>query len=1165
MSVSIKIIKEQRSKRSEEILAVSILDDEKVLLQRYSSKFNLQSWYFRILETQFIIEEGLELHISDIRDESIMSSSTIPTRKDILSLSILYRTSSTNIVSLWMKIRDIPIEEDLFPQLNLISGSRYFNSRNEVVTLLEDFDKVGERRVKKVRKFLEEINANEEHLKQFNYKDSPVKVLSSISSRNAYLIDGDIYDVFNSISTSKDIPFVTLKVGEDRLYKVFDESEYKPKVELEGEGGEDGIDIVIIGKSSEFSLHWNLDNSLDLINLSETTEDSSFIWEKFYQSLNGLEYNFFDKEPKVTRIKSSFDVEFPNFNKPIFLDVITNNRYVKNFLFLKENGEFSAMKKSQFHFYYKLGDSEVSIRLVSQCDDGKSILSFKIANGENIQQTYSVMRFISIALQIFKREVTSLKKFYGEFISFKEVKYKDWVPCKDKETKNIKTKESLLNLQREVPEIFKDSSYARSSSTAKQPLIVKDDELHKWLNGRSMSDVVGEIIRYPLYGDISRWYIANNKPGGKVMYPDLIITDENEYHFPSTKIKPLKNYKDYIESVERRKDLETPRVREFIKSLEKEKGIVVGSKVGVKKDVKLGTHILQFKNKIDQGRFGDLPRNIQYIADRSGIKRFEEGTGDHSRLLRYGVKKDGDSFFHCILTALDEEYRESSEEEKIKRVSLLKENLLKLPESSLNKRLRDILSGGSYIDPSDFHSLIEDYFGVEILSFIWNETDFHGEIFFPPREKLRLRGKGKEGDVVLLITYPKSTNLIVHRNSDNTDLTYKFNNKQLLVKKIKQLYDKCLGIRYTSTEIEEGEGKVSNRFNVPISSRIMDEITTFSLDSYGYIRVLHFGSVSVSVPPQPYYWTKTNQTIRYIKPSTIGEVKNLVEHLGVEIEERDEYGIWINFGEGNKGYVPLSDPENIEEDLEMVSHTREIPFKSSKLNRLQRNERVIEILKQYTEYAYAIGSYNFPHSYKISEEEYDLEGLKRRIEENPTFWSNEQILVPSLEIGKRLDYFLKTSLLNDRISLEMRREERLLRDFYKSPRDFRKVEGELVFNSRETILDWLDRKERRKGVKLHYTLDRAKKEPYHYINYNWGNRVVIIQNVILGDKERAIAVSKRWKDKNVNDGYEGEPLEEEEVEFSVYNDDGLIEGEEEEKVSIVHYGDEFYGAILPLV
>ncbi len=77
---------------------------------------------------------------------------------------------------------------------------------------------------------------------------------------------------------------------------------------------------------------------------------------------------------------------------------------------------------------------------------------------------------------------------------------------------------------------------------------------------------------------------------------------------------------------------------------------------------------------------------------------------------------------------------------------------------------------------------------------------------------------------------------------------------------------------------------------------------------------------------------------------------------------------------------------------------------------------------------------------------------------------------------------------------------------------------------------------------------------------------MIVQNVIDGSLEGALAVSYKWLKDRVNIGYRPEvPITIDDVSYVVYSETGLVEkvkNKTKETVSFLRYDDEIYAALL---
>ena len=365
---------------------------------------------------------------------------------------------------------------------------------------------------------------------------------------------------------------------------------------------------------------------------------------------------------------------------------------------------------------------------------------------------------------------------------------------------------------------------------------------------------------------------------------------------------------------------------------------------------------------------------------------------------------------------------------------------------------------------------------------------------------------------------------------------------------------------------------------------LFEGATSQYVDDNGKTRMLKYGSsgVSLMISPIP----PLNLPLdRQVSEVSFSVAKRFMEKKELEILSQDGsgdriWGIWVAEKESPSSiyyaYIPLVEEKALP-GIQFSDPTKNDPIRTepvaqSDLRTYQRDRKIADYLRRYTLFAYATDPENFGEdSFAIVPSHvYDIESLNKRlfIEGNKVMFRGKKLIVLTEDMrGKLLDY-LNVSLLNDRQGVMKIRHERTIDVFYQSISDFRTAPNQLVFMTREAVMRWKTEVARsQEATQVHDTLDSSTREPYYHRNLRFRqNSPCIVQNVLDGTIERAVAVSMKWIEGRNNIGfYAGIPEDVEEMSYEIYDSAGNIEKHKSSDTTyapVVRYDDGTYGALL---
>ena len=262
--------------------------------------------------------------------------------------------------------------------------------------------------------------------------------------------------------------------------------------------------------------------------------------------------------------------------------------------------------------------------------------------------------------------------------------------------------------------------------------------------------------------------------------------------------------------------------------------------------------------------------------------------------------------------------------------------------------------------------------------------------------------------------------------------------------------------------------------------------------------------------------------------------------------------------------------------------------------RLNKLHRDLNIILQLITWAYLVAKIpvgQFFSQYLVSGEEkrdsvniYDFSQLKRKLPKVdninevivylttyvPTLIKNNRIYLYSSKLSKGIMYFLLQFIKNnDGLDIPIATE---ISNYYLSEVDFQHQNNVLIFTNANNFRVWLnimklsqfDVNLIRTNLFLNYVMEI---EPFFYRAPT--GRLYLIQNVLNGEKDRALSVAISWQKNKINLGYRAE-IQTEKTAYFLYgisNANNIVLKEqtsETDAVELLTYGSEQFSAMLPL-
>ena len=768
----------------------------------------------------------------------------------------------------------------------------------------------------------------------------------------------------------------------------------------------------------------------------------------------------------------------------------------------------------------------------------------------------------------------------------------------------------IERLKEMAPDLFV-TGYARRCQCVVQPIIVADDEIEAWQNNTFVyKDTVRQRQIMPFPPDNPRWnFVCPNDatpfPGvrlnkdllNKDIYPCVPCCFKDDQMDPQAASKYNECYKGRPKKAEEK----TTTTKE--------------------------THKIKTDKILAPGRYGYVPKSIASL-----ISKYSEESVDISRL---GVPSTVNSLLHCVSVAIEDKTYLSlgTIEQKEAYVSnirniiakqtlptLIKQEMYDFSDEEIKEQLAD---PNVFLDPNLFYRGVEQAYNINIYVFSPPDKEDENTLasFELPRFKLfHVQAPRNERQAVLVfrtwgaeadaLTHPHCE-LIVDKDEDNNRITYKFGPDMNRL-----LHDALTTLNRTITwelnEIPNQPTQIIARNNIYSRENyyyLLNKLPTHQLiDGYGKTRGFIFPAagqnVTMIVPstqPENLPLGKVSRVGHEIATSIFGPPRAVtkndgnVDGLWYQVLDLD-FGIYIPINP-TTGYTNLPvGPTNplVEEGVDVVKRVR----------KLRRDlDTIIQIIK----WLYLLSGLNvsdFVNQYMLignikpedSAMVYNLSNIGIKLPEanNVTEGLNQiKLLAPTLvQSGNGTDrLFMYNQKIFDGILYYLKKY-----DYERKPRnpvipkiiyrsdiseeDFIHQRRVAIFTNEQDMNTWINTLDKLsfKNIIIEDTLNISnalRAEPYLYISPT-GN-IYMIQNVVTGDRMRAINVGYYWYLYKINLGHTAMEFDTETLGntpvYVVYGISPALApiitenhaGDSTQYLQVLSYGSGQYAAMLPLL
>ena len=1134
-----------------------------------------------------------------------------------------------SILVLLRKYKNIS-NEDIKNNLSILKkiDELVFFSTTEIERFLRDYPSYTEKRLEEIRNKVKERNeidllfskTNPAPIGDFNLKEIDVLYVLEIAQGIS------LENIFDIINVSKNIPFIYLyrngvEQGRKEWYKVYEHFD-PPMYMIQPEQSHDvnGIYFKILTSSKEGQEQFNSDcvwyenNNIIISFTLDNNLKESTIKKIFFDSLGDrLKYKI--TQEKQIGVKGTFIVEDLSFNRAILADMISNSSIFSYFFFFNENppdskGKYkTAITKERFMFHYDPQQTGPSPRALSIVvtpqifeETGEGWIEVRVRKALSRHQVEIFQYVFSRLLRIYFNDCKTVISEYANILPNARNLFNKYSKKSKPISKKIdkKSGKRLIELKTTRPGVFRPGYASLCQPMSSQPYLLKDKDVESFR--KEYGDHKLMEFEDPTTNK-KDWYACEPREFGepkKDIYPGL-----------RKNTKGSGKYKSEVSFVPCcfGEDQYTKPAAELRRRMEKsiqEDNIEKMESMG-----EMG-HILSSNKSVPHGRFGKIPYYLTSIVKNAGYKNVEKGKQSILPIFRYGVMDSTSSFLHCMEKAFNPRYSSVDQKGKINIVKKVREGLSNMNFAVAaqelfgysDENIKDILlDENQYIDPSYFISLVELKYDCNIFIYKMSDEEPCGSIVIPrfsqaylPRDIAENRRsvfiikksteRFHEFQCEILVKYETGT-------KRNKRFSFVFQNDPIV--------NQAIQVFYEANTISSVTPKSFSYYSpIQLTGKLFDKVKSQYIDDTGKTRMLVYENglclMTSPLPPLDKPIDKninpvdTNTAIDFIESNGLcitmqdGDVYDK-KIQGLWVEPRHTKNIGISYGyipvivenalkktKSNSNLVCSQDTKNTYIDFTPVFLNDPLRTDDeSELQKYRRTRKIAEFLKEYTLFQYSLDPKGFGKDTFIvnPKHEYNIQSLnKRLIEGTPVMYQKGKLIVPSDKVRNHLINYLRVQLINNYSEVMSYSERVIVKNYYRTLSDFRKVPNQFVFIDERSLLMWKYDKGQNMNRGLISSSTKSGWEPYFYRNYNIERgRLSIIQNVRDGTLERALGVGENWEENRINSGYEYNKLiDPESISYVVYTEEGkkkeIKNKENSLEIKVMKYYDDTYASLL---
>lgn len=1119
-----------QSKGKKENIDISIFDDKDSILKTIAEKFDTLPEYI-ILEPSFSTQIynykviTLEDEFKGLNFEQLYSK--------IIELKEKFSISDKDFIFYWILINK-NIEDyqkfkkifELFDESNIrnnLNKKLFQRNYEEFINNFETSKEILSNNNKKYQKTINNIKniKNYDKIGKFN--------LEKISLQyNIILPNGEnLLNIFDNFQTSEEVPFIYISYETSKMfYKVYDK--FNIPYEWLQEVSNQKISVIKgkIKKDEKYidftwnkdnNIHANLDISKDVENLEEVEK---IFFEKISKNIKNIK--MIKQNVDQLDVHGFFNFVMDSYNRIYFTDLIFRNKIVSNVLFLDELLESSSKKIETFQIYFWPYDSfkEVERSLSARLTIQEGSIRVKIQKSRSMENVLHFIEYFKKILTLYIDNYDSIKSKYSIFEKINKPK-KEKIVYK-------KALGKLGLLQEKDKDLFGNALYARLvQEDARKPTIIEKKDLKDYDEE--------EVLNYPTGSD--RYYICNDD---KYKYPTLKKTTYDNYTLKKLENKPdIKKETDRW--IEKHKYVPICAIKE--KSTNKVYKEYLSGKTSKVEEKVYATIGSKTNLMIKESSKSKLPLNLEKIFG--------------SDYVRYGVKNSKDSILYCMEYAL---YQNKDIKDVKRKLTRNKDSLNIAKQEMYDFSIDDIsnyINGDNFLDLQYIVKILENYYKCNIFMYSTRPNP-NGDVLLP---------RHINNYYMRQPSYSKSISIIRYENT-GFEFPYQY-------ELIMNLKGDCI----LSEELEQKNFKILEEFNnlnilkdgklVPLSIPPYYDLNIISqgLNSEGKVYMLNVeigkNIVSLFIDICAPYPVIEDNKIYKLKKDIF--VKDQIEG----ISENKEILFLKNIGNIPKCYAFTSKDYEIN-NLKIINRDY-IPLadeKNSKLNYMIRNKKIANYLKEYVLFLYSknlkITKNNF---IVVKNHIYDLENIQNKFNlDDGIITKDGKIIVLSDEMIYRLIYYCESRILINKNLIVDYKDKEFIPKNYENVSDFKQNPNQLIFTSLYDVLYWITDIQKSQNI-ISNIFHPNIEDFYYFSSYKiFGGKICIIQNVLEGDLERALNVSKIWHSEKINIGFYSKKISSK-VDYNLFQTNGDEESTSKDSSknynqNILQYGNNNYAAIL---
>jgi len=634
---------------------------------------------------------------------------------------------------------------------NLITDNVYdvWNNRHKKIQQLRDEFFQLQKRVKNHLKKCVEFE-NIKSTKSLDYDETHVRLNLYINS------DSDISEIFNSISTNYQIPYVKY----NRFYKILHNFQICPswltydlpdgifmKIDSEiYEGSTDYItqltefgsqceynhDIQTIKSSRFFQRYTNAaiikskynEKDCILITIDITVGAKQMSRDVLFSKLFKTIKCFTDKQIITIEERSSIGIFiYPSQHVliPIWLDMCMTNSYFNSLVVVDES--IRASKKRENIYMYVLSPSAQPPNEVDEPSDIIAMMMKKTTKPGMYNMGTENTPYIRVRIKA-KTAKDAIR--YGEIVakmltiyndSFEGILniYRSFIPgfLQNVTEKFLDTKpiDDFLRLKDIAPDIFL-SNYSRECF--KRPTIVSEEEAIRLMETREK-----QVIPFPIFGEaVKRYYVCNHDTHP---YPGLRKNKlENKHKFPYVPCCYIKN-----------QDREGTKLRHYY------------VQTGIREQQTAVQDIFLSSKILPPGMSGVLPENITQLFSMINPE-------PEYRFVRFGINNNNNSLLEAVMVSLNHSNLQFEEPEFRPQI-VEKQRILLNSKADIyavaakqelyDQEIEDIAERlkREKLNALEFYHVMEQYFDCSIFVFTSNDKNPQGTLSIPPYSQIHVK------------------------------------------------------------------------------------------------------------------------------------------------------------------------------------------------------------------------------------------------------------------------------------------------------------------------------------------------------------------------------------------------------------------------------------------